>query len=255
MPDPIITVAVPSLNQGRFLDKALRSISEQGLPAEVFVLDGGSTDQSVDVIRRWENRLSGWRSRPDRGQAAAINEGIARGRAPYVCWLNADDYYLTRGIETLIRALERAPEAPAAYGCCWTVTSSGRRAFRYPTLRFRPWVLANFCFICQPGTVIRRTAWESVGGLNEDLHVALDYDLWWRLYGAFGALEYTPEFVAAAVMHSETKTATKRREHYLEAMAVVRQHTGRTPLKWYLAWPFMVNAREWIRAWADKFGA
>ena len=78
--DPTVTVAVPSFNQGRYLDQALRSIFAQGVPVEVFVADGGSTDESVAVIRRWESRLSGWRSNPDAGQSAAVNESIARAR-------------------------------------------------------------------------------------------------------------------------------------------------------------------------------
>ena len=79
---PIVTIAVPSFNQGRFLQDALTSIFDQGLPVEVFVADAGSTDCSIDVIKTFESRLAGWRSHADRGQAAAINEGIARGTRP-----------------------------------------------------------------------------------------------------------------------------------------------------------------------------
>ena len=94
---PLITIAVPSLNQGKFLDDALASIFNQFLCVEVFVLDGGSTDNSLDVIKKWERWLSGWRSHPDDGQSAAINEGIALGNAPFVCWLNSDDWFLPGG--------------------------------------------------------------------------------------------------------------------------------------------------------------
>ncbi|MCX8018772.1 MAG: glycosyltransferase, partial [Rhodocyclaceae bacterium] len=81
---PLVTIAVPSFNQGRYLETALASIFAQEVPVEVFVLDAGSTDGSVAIIQRWSKRLAGWRSHPDAGQAAAINEGIAQGRAPYV---------------------------------------------------------------------------------------------------------------------------------------------------------------------------
>jgi glycosyltransferase involved in cell wall biosynthesis len=82
---PIVTIAVPCYNQSCFLEQPLASIFEQDLPVEVFVADGGSTNGSVDIIRRYEGRLAGWRSYSDRGQAAAINECIALGKAPYVC--------------------------------------------------------------------------------------------------------------------------------------------------------------------------
>src|SRR6478609_185631 len=107
---PIVTIAVPSYNQGRFLHDALTSIFDQGLPVEVFVADAGSTDGSVDVIKTFESRLAGWR-----GQAAAINEGIAGGTAPYVGWLNSDDTVLAGGLRRLVDTLERHPGAPAAY--------------------------------------------------------------------------------------------------------------------------------------------
>jgi len=97
---PLVTIAVPSCNQGRFLDDALTSIFEQQLPVEVFVMDGGSTDNSIEIIRKWEGQLAGWRSHKDGGQAAAINEGIALGRAPYVCWLNSDDWFCLLGLKS-----------------------------------------------------------------------------------------------------------------------------------------------------------
>src|ERR1700687_4026988 len=102
---PIVTIAVPSYNQGRFLDEALTSIFDQHLPVEVFVADAGSTDGSVEIIKRFESRLAGWRSHADRGQAAAINEGIANGHAPYVSWLNSDDTLLSGGLQRLVHRL------------------------------------------------------------------------------------------------------------------------------------------------------
>ena len=105
----LVTVAVPSYNQGRFLDRALTSIFDQALPLEVFVADAGSTDESLSVIEKWAPRLAGWRSHADRGQAAAVNECIARGSAPYVCWLNSDDWLLPGGLAALIARLESAP--------------------------------------------------------------------------------------------------------------------------------------------------
>lgn len=241
MSPPLVTVAVPSFNQGNFLNDALESVFSQGIATEVFVLDGGSSDNSPAVIKNWENRLAGWRSGPDLGQAAAINEGIARGSAPYVCWLNSDDFFLPGGLRALLEAMESAVDSPAAYGRAWNVDCNGKKIRPYWTVPFSRRHLANRCFICQPATLIRRRAWEQIGGLDEKLRMAMDYDLWWRLYQRFGPLRYVDAFVAANRRHDDSKTTINRKEHYREAMRLVKRYYGCVPLKWYLAWPVMVN--------------
>ncbi len=237
---PLVTVVVPSYNQGRFLEKALSSILEQNVPVEIFVMDAASTDETLDVIQKWQSQLSGWRSHPDNGQSAAINEGIARGKAPYVCWLNSDDWLLPGSLSQLIQVLETNPECPAAYGRAWNFSEENKTKNPIWVESFDIKRLALRCFICQPATLIRRTAWESIEGLNDKLHMAMDYDLWWRLYVSFGPLHFLDAFVAVNREHGETKTNTKRRQHYQEAIKIVRQHYGHVPLKWYLYQPYSV---------------
>lgn len=243
---PQVTVAVPSFNQGRYLDRALASIFEQQCPVEVFVCDAGSTDESLDVIRKWEPRLAGWRSHRDAGQSAAINEGIARGKAPYVAWLNSDDWLLPGAFARLAAALEAHLHAPMAYGRVWNVDD--RTGRRKPILvrPFRESLMAQLNIVSQPGTLVRRSAWEAVGGLDGALHMAMDYDLWWRLYRRFAAPAFVDAFVAVNREHGGTKTATQRRRHYREAMAVVRKHYGRVPLKWWIAQPYAVWYRSLV---------
>ncbi len=232
MTSPLITVVVPSFNQGQFLEDALISIFAQNLPLEVFVMDGGSSDNSVEIIKKYQHRLSGWRSHKDNGQSAAINEGIALGSAPYVCWLNSDDFYYENGLLQLFNVLKASKTSPAVYGKCWTTNSAGNKTIPYITLPFTPYLLANYCFICQPGTLIRRDAWEAVGGLNVSLHMAMDYDLWWKLFKNFGKLNYCKQFVAATRVHENTKTANNKEQHYHESQAIVLQNWGSLPYKW-----------------------
>lgn len=244
MSDAQITIAVPSLNQGKYLDDALASIFKQGLSVEVFVMDGGSNDNSLDIVKHWAPKLAGWRSHPDNGQAAAINEGIAMGSAPYVCWLNSDDFYYPGGLNKLLSALGKQPDKQFTYGKCWTVSDEGKKLSPYLTLPFSPRFFANFCFIAQPATLITRTAWEQAGGLQEDMQMAFDYDLWWRLFTNHGQPDYCRYFVAATRMHKDTKTATQTDLHYQESMIVVERYRGHVPLKWRLALPVVKMIRK-----------
>lgn len=241
-----VTVAVPSFNQGRYLERALESVFAQGVPVEVYVADAGSDDGTLDVVRRWETRLLGWRSHPDRGQSAAINEGIAKGSAPYVCWLNSDDWLLEGGLARLLAALEGEPAAAMAYGRAWNHDERTQRRRPVFVRPFGERLMAQLNIVSQPATLVRRSAWEALGGVDERLQMAMDYDLWWRIYRRFGAPLFVDAYVAVNREHGATKTATQRRAHYREAIDVVRRHYGRVPLKWWLAQPYAVWYRSLV---------
>ncbi|WP_371364052.1 glycosyltransferase [Pseudomonas sp. QL9] len=240
MKAPLVTVAVPSFNQGKYLEAALSSIFENKIEIEVFVADAASSDSSVDIIKAWAPRLAGWRSHPDDGQAAAINESIAKGSAPYVCWLNSDDLFVPSGLDKLAKVLDSTPTAPFAYAKAWNLKDSDQSRTPVWTQEFSERNLALRCIISQPATLIRRSAWDAVGGLNASLHMAMDYDLWWRLYKHGGHPKYLDDFAAINREHHETKTNTKRAAHYREAMAVVAEHYGTVPLKWWIYQPYSV---------------
>lgn len=246
MSEPLITIAVPSFNQGKFLDDALTSIFQQKIPVEVFVMDGGSSDNSIDIIHKWEKQLAGWRSCADEGQAAAINEGIARGKAPYVCWLNSDDYFLPDGLMKLVDELKQYPSAPAIYGKSWNMIDSSGKCYPVWVEPFNERRLALRCIISQPATLIRRLAWDAIGGLDSTLHMSMDYDLWWRLYKLAGALHFLDNHIAVNRDHKDSKTNSYRRKHYQESISLVRKYYGTPPLKWWLFWPYAVWAKSLI---------
>src|SRR5262249_5907063 len=150
-----------------YLDQALKSIFDQDVAVEVFVADAGSSDNSLEIIRRWQDRLAGWRSHADAGQAAAINEGIAKGSAPFVCWLNSDDWLLPGAFARLIAALENHPEAPMAYGRAWNFVEGKDRMRPVIVRPFSERLMAQLCIVSQPATLVRRAAWEKVGGVDE----------------------------------------------------------------------------------------
>jgi len=238
--EPLVTIAVPSYNQGQFLDQALSSIFQQNVAVEVYLVDGGSTDSTLEIIEKWAHRLAGWRSYKDSGQAAAINEAIAQGKAPYVSWLNSDDALLSSGLSYLLNELHRYKHAPMVYGRAWNVVQNSGRHYPVWVQPFSEWRLARRCIISQPATLIRRAAWEQLGGVNDKLHMAMDYDLWWRLFKLFGAPQFVDKYIAINRIHANTKTKTQRARHYHEAIDVVRDHYGSVPLKWWLIQPYAV---------------
>lgn len=238
--EPLITVAVPSFNQGSFIEEALESLINQGVPLEIFVVDGGSTDGSAAKITKWQDKLAGFRSHPDDGQAAAINEAIAKGRAPYVCWLNSDDWLLPGCLRLLHKALTDNPQSPAAYGKAWNIREQDGKCTPIWVEPFSERRLALRCIISQPATLIRRSAWEGVEGVDPKLHMSMDYDLWWRLYKHSGPLVMVDEYVAVNRDHGDTKTNTKRKLHYQEAIKTVAKYHKNVPLKWWLYQPYAV---------------
>jgi GT2 family glycosyltransferase len=236
-----IAIAVPSLNQGRFLHAALSSIlSQPGVLTRVAVVDGGSTDETADVLAGFRNRLAWCRMEPDAGQTAAINEGIERlvdlfPDVAYVGWLNADDVIMPGGLTVLADALEANPAWVAVAGRAHLISESGDVLNEIPTSGFEPAVFARMCTIAQPGTLVRRAAWQTVGGLDTRLQMCFDYDLWWRLAG-LGTIGYVHGAVVAASRdHQATKTRTRRAEYFREGMDVVRRHTGRVPWHWCIS--------------------
>jgi GT2 family glycosyltransferase len=241
MPDaaPRIALAVPNLNQGRFLDAALDSLRDSDAPVTAAVLDAGSTDDSIAILERRAGELAFWRSHRDDGQAAAVNEGVARlcRDAPSVVavgWLNADDYFLPGGLRALLDALEQHSDWVAVSGAAVVSDERGVTVGPHPTLPFDRERFQIACTICQPATLVRREAWERAGGLDASLDMCFDYDLWWRL-ASLGPIGYIDRPVAATRDHGDTKTRQRRRRYFEEARAIVRRETGRVPFHWFIS--------------------
>lgn len=179
---PRITVVTPSYNQAQFLGDTLRSIIEQGYPnVEYIVMDGGSTDGSADVLRRYADKLAYWTSRPDGGQTEAIIEGFARATGEILCWLNSDDLHEPWTLHEVAEFFRSQPLARVVYGDARWIDGNGRPIRpkkEHPFNRFI-W-LYDHNFIPQPSTFFRRELYEEVGGLNPQFDLAMDGDLWIR---------------------------------------------------------------------------
>lgn len=258
---PLVSIITPSFNQGEFIAATIDSVLTQDYPAiEYLVVDGGSTDGTLDVLRSYGARLN-WISEPDQGQADAVNKGIARTQGAIVAWLNADDLYVPGAVARGVAELEAHPNAALVYGNAEFIDRAG--TVLGPCPQVEPFDLARLLhhldFIVQPATFFRRAAFERVGGLDVGLRYCLDYDLWLRL-ARQSAVRYSATPLAQARIYPETKTASGGLARLDEIERMVRRY-GRNMLPnlfygemvrtcWHSGWHNLA-ARRWGRAASD----
>jgi len=201
---PKVSIITPSYNQAEFLGSTIRSVLRQDYPnLEYGIVDGGSRDSSIEVIREFEDRLSWWVSETDRGQSQAINKGIARSSGEIIAWLNSDDLYLPNAINEAVSSFERF-DADMVFGNAIIINEHGHPLNE---LVFDEWDvedLIRFRVICQPAVFMKRKVWEEVNGLDPDLHYLMDHHLWIKIAAKF-SVKYIPSFWAASRYHTEAK--------------------------------------------------
>lgn len=177
---PLVTLVTPSYQQARYLEEALRSVAEQDYPhIEHIVVDGASTDGSVEIIRRYEERLAWWVSEPDEGQAAALNRGFAGATGELLGWLNSDDALLPGAITAAVAGFDDRPEANLVYGDNLLVDEQGAPQGLLPARAFDLASMLRTCqnHVPQPGSLFRRQAFARAGGLNEEGYYYFDFEL------------------------------------------------------------------------------
>ena len=176
---PPISIVTPSFNQGNMLEQTIRSVLDQGYPAlEYVVQDGGSTDASVGILRRYESRLTAWESAPDGGQAAAINRGFRRTSGDIMAYLNSDDLLLPGSLAYVADYFQRHPEVDVVYSHRVLVDELGSEIGRWVLPPHDGLAIAFADFIPQETMFWRRRAWEEVGGgVDESFRFAMDWDL------------------------------------------------------------------------------
>jgi glycosyltransferase involved in cell wall biosynthesis len=225
------SIVVPSFNQGHFLEECLTGLLQQaGEDTEVLVVDGGSRDQSIEVIRRHAERLSWWCSEPDEGQSDALAKGFARARGEWLGWINSDDLLLAGALDSVRCFLDQHPEAEWVVGGGRMIDARGRTVRVYPQpnqpLRARdlsPWTESWFG---QPGCFFRRSLYDRAGGtIAQDLHYAMDLDLWLRL-GQLAPLLPIPAELGAYRLHEDSKTVAQRAPMETEVVQVLLKNLG-----------------------------
>lgn len=229
-----LSFVIPTRNQARFIGRCIDSCLQQAVgEAEVIVVDGASTDDTLAVLRRYGDRVR-WSSRPDTGQGQAVNRGVTSAGGEIVAWINSDDFYAgPDGLPAVLAAFGE-PEVDIVYGRGRTVDASGRtlRATCGRALRSCADLLMMPSGLLQPAVFFRRRLFLEVGGLREDLHYALDYDLWLRMFPRARATRYLDRELACATYHAEAKSIAGLWEQVRELAALKRLHRPSFELSW-----------------------
>lgn len=234
-----ISIVTPSLNQARFIGRTIASVAnQQGVDLEHVVVDGGSTDGTLDILRGLGTSVR-WVSEPDRGQSHAINKGIHDTDGEIVGWLNSDDVYLPGALRHVVKSFSSLPGVDVVYGMANHINEEGEPFEAYPTRAWDFNLLRERCFICQPAAFLRRTALDRFGDLNEALHYCMDYEYWLRLGMGGAKFAYLERFLAESRMYPENKTLRDRVALHQEVNDMFRYLFGHVPDRWILAYAYV----------------
>lgn len=247
---PLVSIITPSYNQAQFLEKTMLSVLEQDYPnIEYLVADGGSNDGSVEIIRKYEDRLGWWVSENDRGQADAINKGFSRAKGEFIAWVNSDDYYLPGAISHAVKVLQEHPEAGLVYGNVQVVDQDEEII---NTLTYGNWQLPElmtFHIIGQPAVFMRRDILEKAGYLNLSYHFLLDHQLWLRM-GLAAGYYYVPALWARAHYHEGCKNLAQAAEFGKEARRIVEWMKSEPSFE-----PYLQKYQRKVDAGAERLNA
>ena len=227
MMQPVLSVVIANYNYGRFLEDAIKSVLTQGVSdsVELIICDAESTDNSVDVIKRYQDNIAWWCSEKDKGQSDAFNKGFSHAKGKFLTWLNADDWFAPNALKTVIRYIENNPNCEWFAGGGCRVDANGRimkfnRTRKFQTIRANTGDLQTF----GPSSFFARSLYERAGGrVDESFHYAMDVELWERFYH-IGKVKYRviPGYIWMFRVHESSKTASED-----AGIVVVHDHTNK----------------------------
>ena len=218
---PLISIITPSYNQGQYLEETIRSVILQDYPnIEYILVDGGSNDNSLEIIEKYKNHFAWYVSEKDNGQSDAINKGFKRAAGEFIAWLNSDDLYTENAVAKAVEALVANPEAAFVYSDMLSIDPESQV---FNTMEYGDWALRElmkFNVIGQPAIFMRRDALEAVGGLDEEYDLLMDHHLWIKMAAEY-PIKYVKDFWAAARFHPTAKNRTRGGGYGEEAFIIV----------------------------------
>lgn len=226
-----ITVVTPSYNQGIYIKRTIDSVLSQGIEdLEYIVMDGGSTDETVDILKSYGDQII-WKSEKDKGQTDAVNKGIKASHGEIIGWLNSDDIYYPGAIKKVLEVFEKHPEVNVVYGNANHIREDDSFIEEYYTEDFDYERLKDICFICQPSLFFRRSVVDKYGYLDDKLQYCMDYDYWLRL-GKGERFYRLNELIAGSRLYDDNKTLGARRKVHEEMLTMQEKNLGKASEKW-----------------------
>lgn len=208
---PLVSVITPSWNSAAYIEQTILSVINQSYKnIEYIIIDGGSTDGTLGIIRKYENSISYWISEPDSGMYQAINKGMQRASGEIVAYLNSDDLYFSDTILTVVDLFRSNPTADLVYGNLDHINEAGNHLFtkRYPKFNWKCFTCSNYAMIGQPAAFWRKGLLDKVGVFDESMKMAADFDFFIRA-GFIGQLMHVNIVLAAFRLHSESLTGSQ----------------------------------------------
>jgi glycosyltransferase involved in cell wall biosynthesis len=235
-----ISIVTPSFNQGKFIERTIQSVLSQGIDnLEYFIADGGSTDETMNVIKQYQDRLS-FVSEKDKGQADAVNKGIMVTTGDIIGWLNSDDIYYPGALTAVLDYFSIHPDMDVVYGDAFHIDENDQIIEPYYT---EDWDCERFkevCYICQPAVFFRRRVLAKAGLLDESLFYCMDYEYWLRL-GATTPFVRINSVLAGSRLYQANKTLGSRVSVHKEINDMLTQKIGTVPDKWIYAYSHAVT--------------
>ena len=232
---PLVSIITPSYNQGEFIRETIESVLSQDYPnIEYIVMDGGSTDDTVDILKSYGERIK-WISEKDKGQGDAVNKGIRIAKGTIIGWLNSDDVYLPGAVSKIVGFFNKHDDTGMVYGRAHYIDREGNVTQDYPTMYFDRDVLAHNCFICQPAAFFRRFDAINAGLLDISYRCSMDYEFWIRL-SKYSKVSYIHDYLASSRVYDETKTISLRNTVFEENFKIAKEHYGYVPESWMIGY-------------------
>ncbi len=250
--EPLVTIVTPSYNQVAYIERTIQSVLNQDYGnIEYIIVDGESTDGSVNIIKKYENKITNWISECDRGQTDAINKGFSLANGEFIGWLNSDDTLLPYAISEAVRFLVDNPAVGLVYGDADYIDEDSKVIGKFPAAQTSLKKLQHgYVHIPQQASLFRKSLWDQVGPLDPSFYFAMDYDLWVRL-ASVSEIKYLSRLWANFRLHVDAKTISADDRCWPEMLRVHYRDGGswfsQIVIKYYLrkiAAPFISYRRR-----------